>query len=169
MSKSIIINYIWNRENVERLFEASYKYQFNHSAKRYIGWLFIALLQFGVVAALKKGAFELLLFSTIVLIYWYYGKKEIAKRRAKKSFLNSSFRDKTIHIEVNDEGFMIKGQEGKTQWKWNDIDEVVSLGDDIMLCKYPYFHYIPSNGFSSLEDKSLFKSMARAHKKILEA
>lgn len=169
MSKPLEIHYVWNRENVERLFEASYRYQFNHSAKRYIGWIFIALLQFGIVFALKKGAFELLLFSTIVLLYWYYGKKEIAKRRAKKSFETSSFRDKTIHMEIDDDGFTIKSQEGKIEWNWDDIDEVVALEDDIMLCKYPYFHYIPSNGFSSLEDKSRFKAMARAHHKILGA
>lgn len=169
MSKPININYVWNKENVERLFNASYKYQFNHSAKRYIGWFFVALLQIAVVAALKKGAYELLLFSSIVLLYWYYGKKEIAKRRAKKSFMNSSFRDKTIHMEVSDEGFVIKNDEGKIQWSWDDIDEIVSLEDDIMLCKYPVFHYIPANGFSSLEEKSRFKSMARSHHKILGA
>jgi len=169
MSDPITVQYVWNRENVERLFEASYKYQFNHSGKRYIGWIFIALLQFGVVFALKKGAYELLLFSTIVLLYWYYGKKVIAKKRAKKSFENSSFRDKTIHMKVDNEGFTIKNQEGKIVWTWDDIDEVVALGDNIMLCKYPYFHYIPSNGFSSIEDKSRFKALARAHQKILEA
>ena len=54
MSKPIKISYIWNQENVENLFEASYKYQFNNSAKRFIGWFFIALLQYGIVIALKK-------------------------------------------------------------------------------------------------------------------
>jgi len=167
MSDPIKIRYVWDKENVKRLFEASYKYQFNHSAKRYIGWFFIALMQFGMVFALKKGAFELLLFSTIVLLYWYYGKKMIAEKRAKNSFETSSFRDKTIHMEVNDEGFTIKSQEGRTHWSWDEVDEVVALGDDIMLYKYPHFHYIPLNGFSSMEERSRFKKMARARHKIL--
>ena len=62
MSKPIKISYIWNRENVESLFEASYKYQFENSGKRFIGWLFIALLQYGIVLALKKDAFAIALF-----------------------------------------------------------------------------------------------------------
>jgi len=167
MSNLINISYRWNKENVKRLFEASYKYQFEHSAKRYIGWLFIALMQFGVVFALKKGAFELLLFSTIMLFYWYYGKKMIAERRAKKSFENSTFKDKVIHIEVNDKGFVMKENEREIEWTWDEVDEIVPLSDDIMIYKYPYFHYIPLNGFSSIEDKSRFKKMAKVHHKIL--
>jgi len=166
MSKPIQISYIWNKENVEKLFDASYRYQFNHSAKRYIGWLFIALLQFGVVAALKKGSIAVLIFASIVLLYWYYGKKLIARRRARRSFEYSSFRDKTIHIEVDDKGFEIKSNEGRTQWRWDEVDEVISLGDDIMLYKYPNFHYIPSKGFISIEEKSHFKTLAKAHGKL---
>ena len=166
MSKSIEISYVWDKENVQRLFEESYNYQFKHSAKRYIGWFFIALMQFGVVFVLKKGAFELLLFSTIVLLYWYYGKKMIAKKRAMKSFETSSFRNKTIHIEVNDKGFIIKNQEGKTEWSWDDVDEVAVLEDDFIIYKFPHFHYVPSNGFSTLEDKSRFKKMSREHHKL---
>jgi len=74
MSK-INISYKWDKQNVINLFEQSYKYQFNNSAKKWIGLFIIALTQFGVVAALKMGAFELLIFSTVLLVYWYYGKK----------------------------------------------------------------------------------------------
>jgi len=166
MSEPIHIRYTWNRENVKKLFESSYKYQFEHSAKRYIGWLFVAILQFGVVAALKKGDFSLLLFSTIVLIYWYYGKKMIAKRRAESTFAKSSFQNKTILIDVSDEGFEIRGNEGCVKWKWDEIDDVIVLDNAIMLHKYPYFHYIPESGFHSIEDKSRFKKMAKAHQKM---
>ena len=166
MSEPIEIQYLWNRENVEKLFESSYKYLFNHSAKRYIGWLFIALLQFGVVAALKKGSVELLLFSSIMLLYWYYGKKVIAHRRAENSFENSSFRDKTIHIDASDKGLDIRSNEGGIHWNWDEIDEVIPLEEDIILYKDPYFHYIPAQGFASIEEKSRFKSMARSHGKL---
>jgi len=166
MSKPIEIRYLWNRENAEKLFASSYKYLFNHSAKRYIGWLFVALLQFGVVAALKKDSIALLLFSSIVLIYWYYGKRVIAHKRARRSFEHSSFRDKTIHIEVSDEGLDIKGNEGKIHWSWDEIDGVIPLEEDIILYKHPYFHYIPAQGFASLEERSRFKSMAKSHGKM---
>ncbi len=166
MSEPVRISYRWDAQNVKRLFDASYRYQFEHSAKRYIGWFFIALAQFGVVAAMKQGGFGLLIFSTIVLFYWYYGKKAIAKHRAKASFETSPFKDKTITMEVDDDDFTIDAHDEQVHWSWEDIDEVIPLGEDIMLYKYPYFHYIPANGFASLEEKSRFKSMARAHGKL---
>jgi hypothetical protein len=157
MSKSIEIEYIWNRENLDKLFESSYRYLFNNSAKRYIGWFFIALLQYGVVLALKRDAFAILLFSTILLFYWYYGKKWIAKNRAIKAFENSEFRDKTIKIYVDSDGFTISNQ----KYLWSDIDEVIDLGEDILIYKNPNFYYIPSSGFKSMEDKSRFKKLAK--------
>ena len=165
MFKPIEVSYIWNKKNVENLFEASYKYQFEHSRRRYIGWFFIALLQYGIVVAVKKEVFVILLFSTIVLFYWYYGKKWIAQKRAKKSFEASEFKDKEIKLTVKEDGFELLAPI-KEHWSWKEIDEVVSLGDDIMLYKYPNFHYIPSSGFTSLEEKSRFKSMAKKYGKL---
>ena len=167
MSKPINVSYVWNKENVERLFDASYKYQFNHSGKRFIGWLLVALLQYGVVLALKKDAFAILLFSTIMLAYWYYGKKMIAKRRAEKSFETSEFKNKKIQMHIDDKGFTLLSPNHE-QWTWDEVQEVIALNDDIMLYKHPYFHYIPLNGFDSLEEKSRFKSLAKKHQKILE-
>ena len=165
MSKSIKISYIWNRENVDRLFEASYKYQFNNSAKRFIGWFFIALLQYGVVVALKKDAFAILLFSTIMLFYWYYGKKWITKKRADKSFENSPFKDKKIEMSIDKNGFILISNNNE-KWSWDEVQEVITLEDDIMLYKHPNFHYIPSNGFESIEEKSRFKSMVKKYGKL---
>jgi len=165
MSNPITISYIWNQSNIDKLFEASYKYQFEHSRKRYVGWLFIAIMQFGVVAALKKGAFELLLFATIMVIYWYYGKKIIAKQRAKRSFENSEFKDKKIEMRIDEQGFhiLLPYQE---EWSWEDIQEVVVLGEDIMIYKYPNFHYIPASGFASMEDKSRFKTLVKKYGRL---
>jgi len=165
MSKSIKVRYIWNKENVDNLFNASYHYQFHHSAKRYIGWFLIVLVQFGVIAAIKKGSMALLLFSTIMLVYWYYGKKYIAKRRAEKSYENSVFKDKEIEMDINEKGFTIVSN-SQEKWSWDEIDEVIDLSENIMLYKYPNFHYIPLHGFASLEEKSYFKSMAKEHGKL---
>jgi len=165
MSKPIKVSYIWNRENVESLFEASYKYQFNNSHKRYIGWFFIAIMQFGVVAALKKGAFELLLFSTIMVVYWYYGKKIIAKKRAKKSFETSKFKDKKIEMLIDEDGYTLLSPY-QEKWSWDDVQEVIELNNDIMLYKHPNFHYIPEKGFESMEEKSRFKSLVREYGRL---
>ena len=165
MSKSIKVNYIWNKESIDKLFEASYRYQFENSKKRYIGWLLIAIMQYGIVLALKRDVFAVLLFSTIMLAYWYYGKKWIARKRANKSFEQSQFKDKNIEINIDKKGFEISYNSEK--WSWEEIDEVVILGDDIMIYKYPNFHYIPSNGFQSSKDKKQFLSLAKINNKIL--
>ena len=167
MSKPIQVSYVWNRENIDKLFEASYKYQFNNSAKRFIGWFFIALMQYGVVVALKKDAFAILLFSTIMLFYWYYGKKWIAKRRAYTSFENSEFKDTTIKMSIDKKGFNLAPVDDKPQhWSWEEVQEVIVLDDDIMLYKHPHFHYIPANGFASIEEKSRFKSLVKQHGRL---
>ncbi len=165
MSKSIEVSYIWNIENIEKLFDASYKYQFEHSRRRYIGWFFIAIMQYGIVVALKKEAFAILLFTTVVLFYWYYGKKWIAKRRAKKSFEQSDFKDKEIKLTVDKNGFELIAPI-KEHWSWDEIEEIVSLEDDIMIYKYPNFHYIPANGFESIEEKSRFKSLVKKYGRL---
>ena len=165
MSKPIEVSYIWNKENVDKLFDTSYKYQFEHSRKRYIGWFFIALVQYGIVVALKKEVFAILLFATIVLFYWYYGKKWIAKRRAVKSFEASPFKDKKIQMHIDETGFDLL-QPSQEKWSWDEMDGVMILGEDIMLYKYPNFHYIPASGFTSLEEKSRFKSIAKAKGKL---
>ena len=165
MSKPIKISYIWNRKNVETLFEASYKYQFEHSRKRYVGWFFIALLQYGIVVAFKKEAFAILLFSTIILFYWYYGKRWIAKRRAEKSFEHSEFKDKKIEMLIDKDGYTLLSPH-QEKWSWSEVQEVIVLGDDIMLHKYPNFHYIPANGFESIEEKSRFKSLVKQYGRL---
>ena len=173
MSKPIKVSYLWNRANVEKLFDASYKYQFNNSGRRFIGWFFVALLQYGVVVALKKDAFAILLFSTIMLFYWYYGKKWIARRRVEKSFENSPFKDKKIEMTIGNNGFSLapfgaKASDSKTSehWSWDEVQEVIVLGDDIMLYKHPHFHYIPANGFESIEEKSRFKSLVKKYGRL---
>ena len=165
MSKPIGIRYRWNRENVENLFEASYRYLFEHSYRRYVGWFFIALLQYGVVVALKKEAFGIVLFATIVLGYWYYGKKWIAKRRAIHAFEHSPFRDQAIEFCVDDKGFTFVMPSQK-HWRWKEIDEVVVLDDAIMLYKHPHFHYIPVSAFGSIEEKYRFIAIAKAKGRI---
>jgi len=166
MSEPIRIRYTWSRKNVEKLFDASYHYVFGHSARRYIGWFFIALLQFGVVAALKKGAVGLLLFSSLVLLYWYVGKRLIARRRALASWEDSPFRDQTITIFADDDGLEIHSAQGDVQWSWDDLQAVAPIGDDVMIYHAQHAHYIPAGGFASIEDKSRFKSLAKKHGKL---
>jgi len=166
MSEPIRIEYVWNRENVARLFEASYRYLFDHSVRRYIGWFFIALLQFGLVAMFKKQAPGLMMFASLALIYWYLGRKWLARRRAMRSWEASPFRDQTVRIEADDEGLEIHSEVGAEQWSWDEIDAVVGLGEDVLLLRAPHLHYIPASGFGSMEARSAFKTLAKRHGKL---
>ncbi len=166
MSDPVNISYRWDRDNIERLFRVSYRYLFEHSSRRYIGWLFIALSQFGVVAAFKQRAFGLLIFSTVMLIYWYYGKRVIAKRRMVRAFERAPFQDKEIRISASESGLDITASETPVHWNWDAIDAVISAGDDILLQKSPHFYYIPAGGFTDIEAKSRFKALAKRHGKL---
>ncbi len=161
MSK-VKISYIWDEQNFNKLFNKAYNYQFKNSPRRYIGWLFIALAQFGVVAAFKKGSIAILLFSSILLIYWYYIKKILVKRRAYKEFLDSPLKDKRIELIVNRDGI----EQGDTKILWSDIEEVVPIGDDILIVSKNRSYYIPSSGFESIEERSYFKSLAKEAGKL---
>ncbi len=166
MLDAIHIEYVWSRENIVKLFDSSYRYFFSHSSRRYIGWFFIALVQFGVVAALKQGSVGLLMFSTLGLIYWYVGKRFVARRRALASWEASPFRDKPIVILANDDGLTIRSDQESTQWSWNDIGAIAAIGDDVVVFHSRHAHYIPEGGFASIEEKSRFKTLAREHGKL---
>jgi len=150
--KDIKIEFTWNEELAKKSFDEIYKYEFNNSAKKYIGWFFIALLQFGVVAALKKGDITLLAFSTFMLIYWYYIKKIIAKKR----FLKLNSKPKNVKIIANKDGLHFINE--NISWKWDEIEDIKKLDNGLIIVKYPNHYFIPNSGFKSIEDRSSFLS-----------
>ncbi len=158
----IKISYVWDEHNFNKLFKEAYDYQFKNSPRRFIGWLFIALAQFGVVAALKKGNIALLLFSTILIVYWYFIKKIIVKKRAHKEFLNSPLKDKKIELTAGDNGI----KQGNRLLSWEEIEKIVPIQDDIFIFTPAKSYYIPFNGFKSIEDKNRFKQLAKEKGKL---
>jgi len=164
ISKPIKISYIWDRENFEKAFENSYTFQYKNSARRYIGWFFVALAQFGVVAALKKGSFALLMFSTLLLFYWYVAKKWIVHKRAAKAYESSPFKNSKITLIVTDKGI----EQGETLVPWDDIQGVVPVEDDILLYHGQKAFYIPHSAFESIEDKNALKSLAKEKGKLFD-
>jgi hypothetical protein len=157
-NSSVDINFKWDKETILNSFEAIYNDEYKNSPRRLIGWILIGMAQFGVVAALKKDSFGLLIFSTIMLIYWFYGKKYIAKKRAIKSFEKDSLKDKDIALKATKEGIEIDNQ----FWKWEDMDTVEELEKGFLLIKEPKHYFIPSSGFKTFEDKSRFKSFFKS-------
>lgn len=161
-SERITISYRWDRENFEKAFENAYRYHFRHSLRRYIGWLFVAMAQFGVVFALKGGQFGLLLFSTILILYWYVIKKWLVKQRAVRAFERSAHKGRTIMLEADERGIL---QEGVLV-PWEEIRGIVDSEEALMLYLKNKEYYIPENAFGSIEAKSRFKSLAKAKGKL---
>ena len=161
-SEPIRIAWMWDRDNFEKSFESAYTYHYKNSARRYIGWLFIAMAQFGVVAALKKGSVALLMFSTLLILYWYVVKKWLLKRRALQSFENSPFKDKKIEMIVTEEGIT----RGKEFVPWEEIDGIVPADEALMIYQQGQEFYIPSSAFESIEAMSRFKSIAKKKGKL---
>jgi len=160
--KPIRIVYRWDRDNFEKSFERAYTYHYKNSARRYIGWLFIAMAQFGVVAALKKGSVALLMFSTLLILYWYVVKKWLLKRRALQNFENSPFKDQKIELVATKEGIA----RGKEFIPWEEIDGIVPAGESLMIYQQGQEFYIPADAFENIEAMSRFKSIAREKGKL---
>ncbi len=156
-SKPIEITYIWDRENFEKAFSKSYTHQFENSARRYIGWSFVALAQFGVVAALKGGSIGLLMLSTILIFYWYVVKKWLVHQRAMKAYENSPLKNSQIKLQITQEGV----RQNEIFVSWQEIQGLVPVEDDILLYYNQNAFYIPSNAFKSMEEKSTLKSLAK--------
>jgi len=151
------ISYTWDKENFEKAFLKSYTHQFKNSARRYVGWFFVAMAQFGVVAALKGGSIGLLLLSTVLILYWYVIKKWLVYQRAIKAYENSALKNSKIKLQITQEGVT----QEDTFIPWEEIQGLVPIEDDILFYYKKNAFYIPSNAFRSIEEKSALKSLAK--------
>jgi len=151
------ISYTWDKENFEKAFTKSYTHQFKNSTRRYVGWFFVAMAQFGVVAAFKGGSIGLLLLSTVLILYWYVIKKWLVHQRAIKAYENSAFKNSQIKLQITQEGVT----QEDTFIPWEEIQGLVPIEDDILFYYKKNAFYIPSNAFKSIEEKSALKSLVK--------
>jgi len=154
---AIELTYIWDKENFEKAFSRSYTHQFKHSTRRYIGWFFIVLVQFGVVGALKGGSIGLLMLSTILILYWYGIKKWLVYRRAVGAYEKSALKNSQIELHITDEGI----KQNVMFVSWEDLKGLVPIEDDILLYYGENAFYIPANAFKSIEERSALNHLAK--------
>ncbi len=157
MSNKIKISYNWDKETFINASKAAYDFEMKNSPKRFLGWFFIAMTQFGVVAAMKKGAVGLLLISTVLVVYWYFFRWAIRKRILLKSFKNSDSKNKKFDITADSEGLHLN----KTLIKWNTVDQIVSLKEGFLIYANDTFLFFPSKAFRSIEEKNDFAKLAK--------
>jgi len=158
MSKPIHISYIWDKETYLKASEIAYKYELKHSPKRFLGWIFIAMTQFGVVQVMKGGAIGLLLLSSILVIYWYYFRWQIRKKLLLKNFDISNNKNHQFKIIADDEGLNIDN----VGIQWSNILEVVSFDEGFLLYYNDTFIFFPTKAFESIEEKNRFASLAKS-------
>ena len=159
MSKKIILEYRWDKETFLQASKAIYDFHMKHSPKRFLGWFFIALTQFGVVGALKKDVYGLLIVSTLLVVYWYALRWPLRKVMLLRSFDSSEIKDHLFHIKIDDRGVNID----EATLLWNDIQELIALCDGFLLYQGDAFLFFPKSAFHSQKDRETFISYVKEH------
>jgi hypothetical protein len=156
MSKqNIQINYLWNAKIALDSSHELYQYEFKHSRKRFIGWFFIALVQFGVVGALKHNAYGFLTLGTIGVTYWYGFRWNIRKYFILRSFNKSPLANTKIILEATKDG-LYKNE--KIQLFYKDISKSEQLNNAIVIYHASGVIYIPNQAFQTSKERTIFKS-----------
>ena len=156
---SINFNYKWDKPTYMQAAKVAYNYEFKNSKKRYIGFFFIALTQFGVVAILKKGAPGLLFISSFLVLYWYLLRWKLREASIKKAFDKSPTANMQYSVDANNYGININSQ----IIQWQDILKVVSLSEGALIYTKNNFFFFPASAFKNLEDKNSFSKLAKAN------
>ncbi len=157
MSKIINISYVWDKNLFLKASKAIYDYELNNSNRKYWGWLFIAMLQFGVVSALKKDAIGLLFISTFLVIYWYLLRWNFRKRFISKTFDKSSNANHKYNIKITNETITIDNN----SISWSEIKKVIYLKEGFLLYYKDEFFFFPSSAFKDMDERNEFASLAK--------
>lgn len=152
-TSKLSISYKWDKNTYIQGSKSLYYDLLRNSPKRFIGWFFIGLSQFGLVAFYKKGAFGLLLISTVFLLYWYILRWPLRKLILLNAFNKSPLKDKMIQIELDDKYISIN----QNQIKWSDIQRVLLENVGFLLYYNDEFIFIPKNAFDNENEKEFLK------------
>jgi len=153
MSEPIQLTYTWDKEAFLQASNEAYKYEMKHSPKRFLGWIFIAMTQFGVVAAFKGAPVGLLLVSTFLVVYWYFFRWQIRKYLLAKSF----DKEMTYNIFADQEKIRIN----ENSINWDSILEVVSLEKGFLLLWDKSFFFFPKSAFKDSDERNAFAVLAK--------
>ena len=148
MSNSIEITLQWNEKEALKASKLFYDYDMRNSFKRYIGWFFIAMMQFGIVAALKYDSYALLLISTFLVFYWYYGRWYLRSALIKKFYKKKNIQNNTLHIRCDENGIFIEN----VPIAWEDVYAVTDTKSALLLQSKEEPLYIPYDAFEDIDD-----------------
>jgi hypothetical protein len=141
----------------ESFVEASlfaYRHHLKGSPKRFLGLIFIAMSQFGVVSLLQTKQSGLLFLSSILLIYWYFLRERIRKKIYEKSFRDGH----EFTLVVDESAIEING----VKLNWGDISSVIEFKDGFILQYQRESLFIPNGAFKEGQ-REQFISTLKAH------
>ena len=161
MSEKIVFELPWSEALALKASKLYYDYDMRHSAKRYIGWLFVGLVQFGIVGALKHDSYGLLFTSTFLVVYWYYGRWYLRKGMIKRFYKHHSESER-LEVVVDAMGISING----AQITWQDVLKVLTLEEGFVVQTQKGTLFFEKEHFASSSDRASFKSLAKKEEKL---
>ena len=160
--KPIEIRFVWSKELAVKASKLYYDWDMKNSSKRYIGWLFIALVQFAIVGALKHHAFGLLYLSTFLVIYWYYIRWYIRKRMIVKYYNKSQIDNKEVVFTLTEEGLYYEND----LIDWDHIFKVVKFEGGLLLQTLHHTLFLKKSAFGSYDEMQKFLALMKKYDKV---
>jgi len=162
MSKSIEVKFTWSKDLAIKASKLYYDWDMKSSGKKYVGWIFIAMMQFGVVGALKHDSFGILFISTFLVIYWYYIRWFVRKRMIVKFYEKSGLDDTNVVFVLQDDGLHYND----TVIDWDNIYKVVKFDDGILIQTMDSTLFFQRESFKSYKDVQRFMEMMKNRDKV---
>ena len=157
MSEAITLTLDWDEDTYLKGAKVAYDLQMRQGWRRYAGWLFIAMVQFGVVGALMAGRYALLLLSTLLVLYWYGLRWPMRKAALKRLFARSDRADQTLHLRADEKGLCIDDR----CVGWETFRRVVAATEGYLLEMQEGVLFIPKSRFEDGETQRRFVSLLR--------
>ncbi len=162
MSKPIEVDFSWSKKLALKTSKLYYDYDMRHSSKRYIGWLFVAMVQFGIVAALKHDSYGILFVSTFLLIYWYYGRWAIRKLLLSRFYTKNTPEQTHIHFRIDENAL----QTQQRTFSWEDVLKVVELEEGVLVQTSHNALFFANDAFTNEQEKNRFLQLAKKKGKL---
>jgi hypothetical protein len=147
----------WDEATFMEGAKLAYDYDMRHTWRRYAGWLFIALVQFGVVGAVLHGAPGLLLISSLLVVYWYFLRWPLRRRALRRFYEKSPFVGKTLRVEPTEKGICID----EACVPWDGFVRGVASPKGYLLEMCDSFLYLPRHIFPDARSRNGFMALVR--------
>ena len=162
MSDRVTLQMEWSAERAIEASKALYDYEMRHSLKRYIGWIFIAFMQFGIVALYKHQDPTLLLVGSFFVAYWYYGRWYLRRYLIKKYYKKRNLQKSIIEISCNEEALQMGGKE----LSWDEIVHAIDTNSALLLQTSQEVLYLPYDAFEDIESLSACTQLLKKKGKL---